>query len=91
MKKITDFSFRLLPDDANGCGTLLAEEAPPVITMATDMRMEYSGNDVQLNCRVEGRPMPNVEWFLEGVLVQNGGNYTVCTVEVFLVKCTWIA
>lgn len=58
-------------------------EVPPTIYMYTDMRMEYVGNDAQLNCRAEGRPMPIITWQdADGAPVRGGRNYTVSDAQV---------
>ncbi|KAL3982286.1 Immunoglobulin I-set domain family protein [Acanthocheilonema viteae] len=41
------------------------KHSPPIINMWTDGRFERSGATVQLFCRVDGTPRPNITWYNE--------------------------
>ena len=52
---------------------------PARITMWTDTRMELTGADVKLFCRVSGTPTPQVTWERaeDGQTIQNDGKHKV--------------
>ncbi|KAH7693345.1 CRE-ZIG-5 protein [Aphelenchoides avenae] len=39
-------------------------ERAPLITYVTTTRMELAGNFVQMSCRADGTPPPDIEWFV---------------------------
>ena len=54
--------------------------APKFLTTSTDLSV-LEGSQVRVNCRVNGRPAPEVRWFKDGREIASGARHRIVVNE----------
>ncbi|KAL3315722.1 hypothetical protein Ciccas_005642 [Cichlidogyrus casuarinus] len=64
--------FQLKPEDAGSY--ICVATSPDGTAVPPPVREANDGQFIQLNCRADGRPKPNIEWTFEGVPIPSDSN-----------------